>query len=211
MYADQPRSRISRELFYILKSMGQHYKDIRKLDEKEKPKVGHILVLMSCYMLKEEGMEEFRPKDIVEASGLSQTSTYRLLKFFAEEGILTENFGAYTCNTQTPDFLTNPDELYQRPLATVRDKDYHTEKRIQEAMASFSDRFRVEANHIVQTELGKLLAGVGIPKEQVNKETTTTEVNPKDETKFKREKKKITKKALLDLDNKDEPFQDMFM
>lgn len=134
MYADSPRSRIGREFFYILNAMKDHYKALLRLSEDEPVRIGPILILLAIYMLREEGKKHIRPFDIIHETQLPRSSVYRILNDMADEQILQDNLGEFMCLSRTPDFLLNPTELYGRPLATVKDKDYRTEEEIHQAM-----------------------------------------------------------------------------
>lgn len=160
MYADSPRSRINREFFYILNAMKDHYKALLRLNEDEPVRIGPILVLMSIYMLREEGKKHIRPLDVVHETQLPRSSVYRILNDMADEQILQNNLGEFMCLSHTPDFLLNPTELYGRPLAVVKDKDYRTEEATRQAM-------EVMVQRAVSEELAKrqqplIPAGIGV-------------------------------------------------
>lgn len=140
MYADNPRSRITREFFYILNAMKDHYKALLRLGEDDPVRIGPILVLLAVYMLREEGKKHIRPLDIVHETQLPRSSIYRILNDMADEQILQNNLGEFMCLSRTPEFLLNPTELYGRPLATVKDKDYRTDEATQEAMQEMVQR-----------------------------------------------------------------------
>lgn len=160
MYADNPRSRINREFFYVLNAMKDHYKALLRLNEDEPVRIGPILVLMSIYMLREEGKKHIRPLDVVHETQLPRSSVYRILNDMADEQILQNDLGEFMCLSRTPDFLLNPTELYGRPLATVKDKDYRTEEETRQAM-------EVMVQRAVSEELAKrqqplVPSGIGI-------------------------------------------------
>lgn len=140
MYADNPRSRIAREYFYILNAMKDHYKALLRLSEDEPVRIGPVLILLAIYMMREEGKKYIRPLDIVFETRLPRTSVYRILNDMADEQILQNNLGEFICLSRTPDFLLNPTELYGKPLAIVKDKDYRTEEEIHQAMETMVQR-----------------------------------------------------------------------
>lgn len=140
MYADSPRSRITREFFYVLNAMKDHYKALLRLDKDDPVRIGPILVLLAIYMLREEGKKHIRPLDVVHETQLPRSSVYRILNDMADDQILQNNLGEFMCLSRTPDFLLNPTELYGRPLATVKDKDYRTDDATQQAMQEMVQR-----------------------------------------------------------------------
>ncbi len=163
MYADSPRSRITREFFYILNAMKDHYKALLRLGEDEPVRIGPILVLLAIYMLREEGKKHIRPLDIVHETQLPRSSVYRILNDMADEQVLHNNLGEFMCLSHTPDFLINPNELYGKPLATVKDKDYRTEEATRQAMEEMVQRAVSEEMSKQQSALPSLVpAGIGI-------------------------------------------------
>lgn len=180
MYADSPRSRITREFFYILNAMKDHYKALLRLGEDDPVRIGPILVLLAIYMLREEGKKYIRPLDIVHETQLPRSSIYRILNDMADEQILQNNLGEFMCLSRTPEFLLNPAELYGRPLATVKDKDYRTDEATQQAMQEMVQR-------AVSEEFAKLHkpppvlapAGIGIGGiEDMRKEAEIIPISP---------------------------------
>ena len=137
MYTANQRSRIARETFWILKTLGEHFRALLRMEEGDTVRTNHILTLLAIYMLHEEGIKFFKPKDVVEATGLSRSSVYRALEWLFDRGVLEKEFGQYQCNARTPEFLINPEELYQRPIKVVQDKDYEHEEMVREALKEF--------------------------------------------------------------------------
>ncbi len=137
MYASNPKSRIARENLYILKSIREHYLRLMNLDEDTTLRFGKLLVLMTIYMLREEGIEKFQPAIIAEQTQgvVARSSVYKYVKQLFEEGILEEEYGDYTCLARTPKFLLNPEELYGKPLTKVKEKDYALEEKIKQIVA----------------------------------------------------------------------------
>ena len=137
MYASNPKSRIARENLYILKSIRKHYLRLMSLDEDTTLRFGKLLVLMTIYMLREEGIEKLQPAMIAEHTQgvVARSSVYKYVKQLFEEGILEEEYGDYICLARTPKFLLNPEELYGKPLTKVQEKDYALEEKIKEIVA----------------------------------------------------------------------------
>jgi len=152
MYSNSPRSRIAREFFYILNAMKDHYKALLRIPDTETSRVGPILVLLSIYMIREEGKKKFNPLDIVYETQLPRSSVYRILKEFTDAGILEKDSGEYICAARTPDFLSSPTDLYEKPLAVVKEKDYAAEEAIKIAM----ENMRIENQRMIQEEIAKV-------------------------------------------------------
>lgn len=172
MYADQPRSRIAREFFYILNSLKDHYKALLRMRDEDPVLLGRLLTLLAIYMLKEEGMKFFRRQDVIRETQLPRSSVYRIINEFVESGILEEKLGEYKCMSQTPEFIVNPDDLYGRPLAIVKEKDYAVEEQVREALRSFSAKIP----EIIREELRKApTAKVTLP---LPSEAVDTEITP---------------------------------
>ena len=140
MYSANQRSRIARETFWILKTLGEHFRVLLRMEEGDTVRTNHILTLLAIYMLQEEKIKFFKPKDVIEATGLSRSSVYRALEWLFDHGVLEKEFGQYQCNARTPDFLINPEELYQRPIKVVQDKDYGYEETVREALKEFQTK-----------------------------------------------------------------------
>lgn len=140
MYSANQRSRIARETFWILKALAEHFRALLRMEETDTVRTNHILTLLAIYMLHEEGIKFFKPKDVVEATGLSKSSVYRALEWLFDRGVLEREFGKYQCNSRTPDFLINPEELYQRPIKVVQDKNYEHEEMVAKALQEFQEK-----------------------------------------------------------------------
>lgn len=119
MFADKIRSRVAREFFFILNAMTDHYRALTRMEDTESVRVGYILTLLAVYMIREETKGKFTRRHIVRETQLPRSSVYRIINEFVEEGILTETNGEFECNTHTPDFLINPENVYGRELDSV--------------------------------------------------------------------------------------------
>ena len=97
MFSDNSRSRIAREFFWILEACREHFRVLLKIDPSESIRISHLLVILSIYMLREEGMKEFRKMDIVKNTPLSKSTVYNAVDWLHERGVVTEQFGKYTC------------------------------------------------------------------------------------------------------------------
>jgi len=137
MYASNPKSRIARELLYILSAMREHYIALMRLNEDTAIRFSKLIVLLTIYMIREEGMNKFQPAIIAEHTKgvIPRSSVYKYIKQLFDEGILEEEYGDYTCLARTPKFLLNPEELYGKPLTKVKDKDYDLEDKIKQIVA----------------------------------------------------------------------------
>lgn len=142
MFADNARSRIAREFFYTLNAMKDHYRALLHMDEDHPVSVGSMLVLMAIYMLREEGKKYIRPLDIVEHTMLPKSSVYRIMNDLTDADVLQNNVGEYICTARTPDFLLNPTELYSKPIAQVRETNYETQEKIEQAVAQMEAKTR---------------------------------------------------------------------
>lgn len=177
MFAHNPRSRIARELFWTLESMASNLRALLRLDESQSVRISHVLVLLSIYMLREEGMETFRKKIIADNIPLPKSTVYKIIDFFRDHGILKEEMGDFTCMTKTPVFLLNPDELYERPIETVGTKDYKAEELIAKAIGEFQKQIpmiiREELNQHILTIPGdpSQPAGITYPTKKPKKAT----------------------------------------
>ena len=221
MYADNPRSRIAREYFYILNAMKDHYKALLRLSEDEPVRIGPILVLLAIYMLREEGKKYIRPLDIVHETQLPRSSVYRVLNDMADEQILQDHLGEFMCLSRTPDFLLNPTELYGRPLAVVKDKDYEAEEATRQAMETMVQR--AVSEELAKQRQPMLPPGIGIGGiEDMKREaeqmplrpipiTAQPPLMPTVITKKKKKNKKL-EKVEADLDNEvEEELDDFFL
>jgi len=132
VFSDNSRSRIAREFFWILEACREHFRVLLKIDPSESIRISHLLVILSIYMLREEGMKEFRKMDIVKNTPLSKSTVYNAVDWLHERGVVTEQFGKYTCLSRTPQFLTKPDELYSRPLTTAPTQETMNENQIRQ-------------------------------------------------------------------------------
>lgn len=160
MYANNPHSRITREFFYILNAMKDHYKALLRMSEDESVRIGPVLILLAIYMLREEGKKHIRPLDIVYETQLPRTSVYRILNEMADDQILQNNLGEFMCLSHTPDFLLNPTELYGKPLAIVKDKDYETEEKTKQAMELMVQR--AVSEELAKQQRPLVPSGIGI-------------------------------------------------
>lgn len=132
--------------------MKDHYKALLHIPNTETSRVGPILVLLSIYMIREENKKKFNPLDVVHETQLPRSSVYRILGEFVEAGILEKDSGEYICATRTPEFLTNPTSLYEKPFDMVKGKDYAAAEAIEIAM----EKMKIENQRMIQEEIAKI-------------------------------------------------------
>ena len=89
---------------------------------------------------------------------------YNSLNWLVGKNILEKQFKRYRLNARTPKFLLNPEDLYTKPLAIVKDMDYAMEAQI----SRFASNLMKELPGLVREEMKR------IGTEEGDAEGTTT-------------------------------------
>lgn len=132
------RSRIMRETLWVINNVRDHLDELIGLPDNKSVHITHVIALMGMYMLKEEGLEDVTPQQLIDECGMQRSSAYNSASWLADKGVVDVKYGRYTCLSKTPHFLVNPEELYLMPIKTVGDKNYSFENALSVAIGEFS-------------------------------------------------------------------------